>query len=253
MGCQVCHTEVRYLFTANVLNKYPVAFFQCPVCGLCQTEHPFWLEESYLRPINRDDTGLLNRNIFFADYIGRLLEINAIHNSSCLDFGGGYGVLTRLMRDKGYAFFHEDKYTENLFADGFDVCDLPDNAAFGLISLIEVIEHSYEPMSLIGGLLERSDTLLISTELYHGNSPDSGWWYLGLAHGQHVTFYTSRTLSYIAEAFKISLVSNNRNIHVLSKDRKLILPDIQKDSFFATGKWIRFTKRYLDKFRHRNI
>jgi hypothetical protein len=37
-----------------------------------------------------------------------------------LDFSGGHGILTRIMRGYGFNFFHYDESTENLFASGFD-------------------------------------------------------------------------------------------------------------------------------------
>ncbi len=37
-----------------------------------------------------------------------------------LDYAGGYGVFTRLMRDIGFDFYWHDPYTQNLFANGFE-------------------------------------------------------------------------------------------------------------------------------------
>ena len=40
-----------------------------------------------------------------------------------LDYGGGYGILVRLMRDVGYDFYWFDKYSQNIFAKGFECKD----------------------------------------------------------------------------------------------------------------------------------
>jgi hypothetical protein len=47
-------------------------------------------------------------------------------------------------------------------------------------------------------------------------APDE-WWYYGLEHGQHISFYTKKTLEYIAAKYDLNFYSNNRDIHFLTK------------------------------------
>ena len=63
-----------------------------------------------------------------------------------LDYGGGYGMLVRLMRNYGFDFYYFDKYCQNLFANGFD---LKDSACsrFELLTAFELFEHFSEPVS----------------------------------------------------------------------------------------------------------
>jgi hypothetical protein len=37
-------------------------------------------------------------------------------NGTFVDIGGGYGLLTRLMRDRGFDFYWKDPHCENIFA-----------------------------------------------------------------------------------------------------------------------------------------
>jgi len=103
---------------ATILNKYDVAYYICPNCGFIQTENPYWLEESYSKAIATADTGIMSRNLQNAPDL--LFFMRFINGANFLDFGGGHGILTRIMRDYGYNFYHYDKYAENLFANGFE-------------------------------------------------------------------------------------------------------------------------------------
>ena len=55
--CRICKSSTEKLFSTIILQKFSVAYFQCPHCEYVQTEFPFWLEETYHRPINDVDTG----------------------------------------------------------------------------------------------------------------------------------------------------------------------------------------------------
>jgi hypothetical protein len=72
-----------------------------------------------------------------------LFLLKFIKNTVCLDFGGGHGILTRIVRDYGFNFFHYDKYAENLFANGFDG-DLSKR-----YDLVTAFEHFVNPMNEI--------------------------------------------------------------------------------------------------------
>ena len=59
MTCRLCGGETTPLFERDVLGKHRVAYHQCPVCGLTQTDTPTWLEEAYVDAIHPTDTGVL--------------------------------------------------------------------------------------------------------------------------------------------------------------------------------------------------
>ncbi|MGH8033486.1 MAG: hypothetical protein ACREO8_14295, partial [Luteimonas sp.] len=45
-----------------------------------------------------------------------------------------------------------------------------------------------------------------------------GWWYYAPESGQHIGFFTHRSLSILAERLGLRLSSNARNLHVLAAD-----------------------------------
>ncbi len=61
-------------------------------------------------------------------------------------------------------------------------------------------------------------------QLIPAHNPIPGeWQYYGLEHGQHISFYTWRSLSVIAEKYHLHLHSCRESLHLLS-EKKLASP-----------------------------
>ena len=159
--------KTEHLFNANVLGKYVVGYHRCIETGFIQTDFPHWLEEAYSSPITAIDLGLMSRNLHKSELTASVIDRVIPNSTRYLDFGGGYGIFTRLMRDRGYAFQHYDEYCENLFAKSFQVETWSQAQAndIELLTAWEVFEHLPDPLSLVQRLLEVSDILLFSTEV----------------------------------------------------------------------------------------
>ncbi|MBP7496661.1 MAG: class I SAM-dependent methyltransferase [Bacteroidales bacterium] len=216
MNCKICGNTTNKLFCGNIMNKYTAEYLQCSNCEFIFIKDAFWLEESYSEAISCLDTGLLYRNIMFSNLsekiIFKLFNINGIY----LDYGGGYGIFVRLMRDKGLNFFRQDKYAKNLFAKYFDISDNKGKNKFDLVTAFELFEHLPEPITEIENILQYSKNILFSTELYPKDNFQN-WWYLVQESGQHISFYNIKTLKYIAEKFNLFLYSNYVDLHLFSK------------------------------------
>ena len=102
--CTVCGVSMTSAFNAKVLDKYDVHYQQCSGCGLLQTEEPYWLDEAYSNAIAVADTGLVMRNFSIASKLVVLLYLAFEKRGAYLDIAGGYGMLTRLMRDYGFDY-----------------------------------------------------------------------------------------------------------------------------------------------------
>ena len=151
--------------------------------------------------------------------VERLILDHFDANSKFLDYGGGYGLFVRLMRDKGFRFFRSDPHCENFFAKHFDLRDLCVPHHFELVTAFELFEHVYDPVSLVERLLEYSDTLLFSTELVPRSHPMAAddWWYFCPETGQHVTFYTRAALEELSRRFGLNFATDSSWLHVMSK------------------------------------
>lgn len=212
MKCHICQTETQPLFRRKVLKKYRVQYFRCPHCRFIQTEEPHWLGGAYKRPINIADCGLLTRNMMLAALTTCLLFPFFDRTGKFLDYSGGFGVLTRLMRDVGFDFYWNDPYTENLFAVGFEG---QLKGKYEVITSFEVLEHLPHPMKDLQKIFLVTDTLIFSTQL----QPEEldNWWYFGLDHGQHVSLYHHATLEEIARRLHLRLYSNGQSVHILTR------------------------------------
>jgi hypothetical protein len=208
--CKICHHLTSPLFKTKVLSKYDVQYYKCPFCDFIQTEKPFWLEEAYSRAITELDIGLVNRNINFSDTIANIISHHFRQNRTFLDYAGGYGLFVRIMRDKGYKFFRQDKYCENIFAKFHDITDLDNFDKFEVVTALEFFEHLEDPLSEIKKMLSLTDNIIFSTELQPEQNikNEKDWWYFVPETGQHIAFYSSKTLVYIAKIFRLKFFSN---------------------------------------------
>ena len=218
MKCKICSSKTKILFNTLVLNKHNVEYYQCTSCDFIQTETPYWLNEAYVDSISPLDTGYVRRNLYFSLTTYWLIKKYFNKDQFFLDYGGGYGMFVRLMRDRGLNFFRQDKYCENLFVKYFDVTDHQINKKFELITTFEVFEHLVEPLSEIEYMLNLSDSILFSTELQPStslNTPED-WWYFVPETGQHIAFYSKKSLELIAKKFNCNIYSN-KSLHLLTK------------------------------------
>ena len=217
MKCRLCDSAAIPFGSGKILGKYDVQYFQCKICQLIQTEQPYWLDEAYSKAISLSDVGLVQRNIDLSKKIKSIITLLYDSNGLFLDYGGGYGLLVRLMRNAGFNFFHYDPYCENIFAQGFEA---DDKSSYEMVVAFEVFEHLVDPLTEIAQMLERSTRILFSTLVVPANNPSPGeWWYYGFEHGQHVALYRRETLKFIANHFGLNIYTNGTNIHLLTQSR----------------------------------
>lgn len=225
MKCKICGTENQACFSDKVLGKYDINYYHCSTCDFVQTEEPYWLEEAYSRPINLSDTGYMVRNLFYAKRLTILLYLLFGKNAQFVDYAGGYGAFVRLMRDIGFNFSWDDKYTQNLFAAGFE---WDQKSRVDAVTLFEVFEHFVDPIVEVQNLLNITDTIIFSTDLHPDPVPQpKDWWYYGLDHGQHIAFYSKSTFNFMAEKFGLNYY-NIGSLHILTKKK------VSKSTLFAT-------------------
>jgi hypothetical protein len=216
--CPICSGTRRELFQAKLLRKYEVHYFLCDTCGLLQTEQPYWLDEAYSSAIADADTGLVARNLEIAGKLAGLIYFCFDPNAQYLEAAGGYGLLTRMMRDRGFDFRWHDPYCENIFARGFEWDQVKGTAKNGAVTAIEVLEHTLNPLDFIRNTLAQAKTrtIIFSTQLYKGAPPlPEQWWYYSLESGQHISFFSRDTLRILAERLGLRLYTHG-SFHVLS-------------------------------------
>ncbi len=245
MQCKICHSETKFFAHAQILQrKYNADYYECPTCQFVFIHNPHWLAEAYQESITDQDIGLLNRNLRLSIIAFAIIRFFFPKKGKYLDFAGGYGVFTRLMRNLGISFYHFDKYTSNLFAKSFTAELNEKNLKYELITAFEAFEHFENPLAQITELLQHTENLLISTELLPSSKPlPEQWHYYALDHGQHICFYSVKTFEYLAEKFNLNFYTNGNDIHLLTRKK---IPKFLLKLFmnFKIALFIRYAFKY---------
>jgi 2-polyprenyl-3-methyl-5-hydroxy-6-metoxy-1,4-benzoquinol methylase len=215
--CSICTASTVEYAQAIIRNKYEARFLRCTLCDFIFIENPTWLAESYAEPIDQSDTGYVWRNLWARDKLVYIVESLLDPNGTFLDYAAGYGLFVRMMRDLGYDFRWSDLYCQNLFARGFEA-SFPLTGPFEAVTAFEVFEHLTSPREELKKLSTITSCLIFSTKIVPDPAPQpSDWWYYGLLHGQHVAFYTRKSLEMLAFQFDYQLTTDGEGLHIFSR------------------------------------
>jgi len=197
------------------MGKHVASYRSCGNCGFIFAPDPYWLQEAYSSAITCTDIGTVSRTESCSLATKAVIDLFYHSAASFLDYGAGYGMFVRRMRDLGYNFSAYDTHCRNMFAEDFALDSL-DGKHFDLTTAFEVLEHLENPIEVIAKIFAHSDNLLATTEIVPNPVPRlADWWYFAPEHGQHISFYARKTLGIIAAKSKRFFYSNN-NLHLFS-------------------------------------
>lgn len=198
--CRLCNGKIAKIFRKKILNIHDIQYYLCDSCGSLQTESPYWLDEAYQPANERFDTGQAIRSIHNASILNALLDHLQLKKAFIVDYGCGSGLTVRLMRDLGLNAYGYDSYSIPRLAAGFHT-DTTLNAE--VINLCEVAEHFDKPIQYFDQIFSSNPKLLLmQTEIF--DSPNSDWNYLTPEHGQHIFFYSEKSIQFIANRYKMA-------------------------------------------------
>ena len=196
LACRLCGAPLERVFDKLVLGRHRVGYHRCTACKALQTDPPHWLDEAYADKAEMYDTGKASRTLVNFLALQRLFAILGVRKTDlAVDFGGGTGLLARLLRDAGYNFHTCDKFGSSEFMGAYAWNEI--HRPCRLVSLFEVAEHFADPAAEWQRIFAADpDWVIGSTGLYTGQGAD--WPYLSEASGQHVFFYSNEAIAHIA-------------------------------------------------------
>ncbi len=219
MNCVVCGSRSESFGQTAVLGRHTACYEHCVECGFVHVRSPHWLMEAYESAITAVDIGSVWRPGYLSPITKAVIHAFNDPTKVFVDYGAGYGLFVRQMRDLGYDFRWRDKYCTNLFAKGFNA-EPPDKLKYHLATAFEVFEHFHDPMAQIAEVFEYSGEVLFTTELISTPPPPlNEWWYYGREHGQHLSFYTEKSLRHIANKFGADYVTDGKSLHLFSRQK----------------------------------
>jgi hypothetical protein len=214
-SCPLCSGRLEEFGEGEVLGSRAVTFVRCTGCKSVLLPEPDWLDAAYSDAISPLDVGLLERCIQLANVTTAIITSQRLRHGRFLDFAGGYGTLTRLMRDRGYDFRHDDPYCENLFAPG--LAGSTDDH-YDLVTAFEVLEHLSDPVETLAAPAAASDLFLVTTQVLPDPPPLPGQWaYYAEETGQHITFYTVAGLAALAERLGMRVATAGHLVHLFHR------------------------------------
>lgn len=206
--CRLCGGAVETRFRAQVLGRYEVAYQACRNCGSLQTEPPTWLAEAYGSSLASSDVGAVQRCLTARAALWWIFRILGPRNARLLDFGGGTGLLCRLLRDIGVDAWTHDRYGRGEFAQTYRVePDALVPGRFSVMTAFEVLEHLPAPKEDLDRLIALAPEVMVTSTLLYTPELGADWWYLAPAEGQHVFFYSRRALQQWAAGHGYQLIS----------------------------------------------
>jgi hypothetical protein len=194
MSCKLCNGVTKKMFNLMILDKYQGEYYVCINCGSLQISDVHWLEEAYgTGNLSSLDHGVMQRNLdnfCMVYFFSKIFSVKKI-----LDFGGGTGILTRLLRDYGLDSFFSDRHVTHSVAPSFNSAIIVES---DLRLAFEVLEHFINPAQDLNLLFDKHPKyIIISTELYANQGSD--WPYLVPQSGQHIFFYSKKAMEFIAK------------------------------------------------------
>lgn len=217
--CLACDSSAKKIMNNRILNKYDIDYFQCTDCGCIFTEKPYWLEEAYSEAISFLDTGIMTRNLSICNEVMLLLNKYFTPNSIVVDYGAGYGMLTRMLRDNGVNALWYDTFSKNLLCRGFDY---DGKSKADVFLAFEVVEHLPNPAETIGDIMSKTDCFIFSTNLLEQPTYESNkdWWYFVPESGQHVFLSTKKSMEKLAQKFNCNYLYIN-GLHVFHRHHRM--------------------------------
>ena len=203
------------------LSGIPIYYYLCNICGYCfAPEINQWNLVNFKERIYNDDYILVDPDYLIArptnnaDVLGELFggKRDSIRH---LDYGGGNGLLSKLLCDKGWKSKSYDPFVDQ-------DTNVSRFGKFDLITVFEVFEHVPDIKSLMANLslLLDNDGIILFTTLISDNKimqrKRITWWYASPRNG-HIGLFSKASLQQLAIQAHFNFCSFSDGFHAFWK------------------------------------
>ena len=206
-GCKLCHSDTS-IFSHQKLGDYHF----CTFCEyISKDENGILSEQEELKIYNSHNNSIDDPKYidFFYEFLYDAVFPYVNGGVHGLDFGSGPAPVLAQILDQNHDF-HMDIY------DLFYVPErIYEGKKYDLITATEVVEHLEDPLEYFhrfADLLKPEGVLAVMT-LFHHNDMDhfNNWHYM--RDRTHISFYTPKTMHYIASRTGLKIIHTNNVRH----------------------------------------
>lgn len=210
--CKLCScTRTIYRFSLPLVNGHHGHYFECERCKTLESYHLDSMSDQELEDFyancNPDlDSGAAWRQYCIVTRIEHLVNLGMIPRKlkgfKVLDFGCGAGFVVNYLTHRlgwnvvGYDPFATSTYSPSRVLRDWET--VVKNGPYNLVIASEVFEHFRYPKeetSMLQGIVTKGRAFVfMTTGLYIPEKRTQAWHYLAPQSGQHVTFYSIRSL-----------------------------------------------------------
>lgn len=214
--CPLCHsveTKLIYIGNKRDNNRF---YYHCNNCDLIFVEkwQQLYSKEELDRYKEHDNDVY---DLGYRSFLNKIVEevVPLINKEKLgLDFGAGPGpALALMMKERGFnmdiydPYFHRDN---NLLSKKYD-----------FVIATEVVEHFSNPFiefTKLNKLINNNGYLAIMTKLYKNSDDFKNWYYKN--DFTHISFYSKKTMKWIADKFQYRVEFPKKNIIIFKKLRR---------------------------------
>ena len=212
VDCPLCHCTEHTLYCEHETGEYRL----CDQCALV-----FVLPDAYLDEEQEKGRYDLHTNspddVHYRKFLSKVLDPvceRVPKGSFGLDFGSGPGpTLSKMFEENGY----EMRIYDHFYAPDDEALD----QRYDFITSTEVVEHLYDPASVLDKLmrmLKPNGLLALLTQPYPPREEFSKWYYKN--DPTHVCFYSLSTMRWLAKKHAVRLESVGKDIFMFIKEKE---------------------------------
>lgn len=219
--CRCCLGDTSYFSTSTILG-FSAEYLICLKCSSVQVNNPIWIEQAHAKAISSLDTGLVSRCISASRLTATLLYLEGKKESKGLDWGGGTGLLTRLLRDQGFRVRSYDKYAKAEHAEEFESTQVQSEEPATFMTSIECFEHLVSPIDAFKTVSMKKEYFIFTTNVIATPPPDpakASWWYYVPESGQHITFVSRKGMEEFRNILGFKHYLAFGDLHVMSRSK----------------------------------